>query len=244
MKNDALSFYRLVRDFLTVYLPKQRGASPNTAKSYKEALNLFIDYISMAQGRPLAEISFGCISRHLVDNFLLWLETERKYSVSSRNQRISAVKSFLRFAAEKDKTLMPLYLDVEAVPKKKDTRAHVIEFFSEHALEAILAQPNRSKKNGHRDLFFMILMYDTGARAQETLDLRLGDICLGGSSPFVILAGKGAKTRYVPIMEKTCSHLESYQRRFHATGNSDDYLFYVDRKGMRSQMSIDNVEKL
>lgn len=243
MKNEVLSFYRMVRDFLTVYLPKQRGASPNTAKSYKEALNIFIDYVGMVHGRPLAEISFACISRPLVDSFLMWLETERGYSVNSRNQRMSAVKSFFRYAAEKDKTLMSLYLDVEAIPKKKDARVHEIEFFSEPALETILAQPDRNKKNGQRDLFFMILMYDTGARAQEMLDLRLGDIRLEGNSPYVIITGKGAKTRHVPIMEKTGRHLESYRRRFHAAGNADEYLFYIDRKNIRSQMSIDNVEK-
>ena len=61
---------------------------------------------------------------------------------------MSAVKSFLKYAAETDKTIMSLYLDVETIPKKKDTRVHEIEFFSEPALEAILAQPNRNKKNG------------------------------------------------------------------------------------------------
>lgn len=243
MKNDALSFYRLVRDFLTVYLPKQRGASPNTAKSYKDALNLFIDYISMSQGRPLTEVSFGCISRDLADGFLIWLETERKYSVGSRNQRMYAVKSFLKYAAEKDKTVMSVYLDVDGISKKKDTRVKEIEFFSEAALEVILAQPDQKKKNGHRDLFFMILMYDTGARVQEILDLRLCDIRLEGNNPYIIITGKGARTRHVPIMERTCRHLDVYLHRFHVERKPDEYLFYIDRKGNRSQMSIDNVEK-
>ena len=61
MKNDSLLFYRIVRDFLTIYLPKQRGASQNTAKSYRDNLNLFIDYISASQGTPLADISVKCI---------------------------------------------------------------------------------------------------------------------------------------------------------------------------------------
>lgn len=243
MTNDALSFYQLVRDFLTIYLPKQRGVSPNTTKSYKEALNLFIDYIGTAQDMPLKEISFGCVSREQLDEFLLWLETGRKCRVSSRNQRMSAVKSFIRYAAEKDRTLMPLYLEVAAVKKKKDIQVHEIEFFSESALETILAQPDRNKKNGQRDLVFMILLYDTGARTQELLDLRVGDVYLTGRSHFVTVTGKGSKTRTIPIMEKTCSHLESYQRRFHAEKRSDEYLFYIDRKGVRSQMSIDNVEK-
>lgn len=236
MKNDSLLFYRIVRDFLTIYLPKQRGASQNTAKSYRDTLNLFIDYISASQGTPLADISFKCISREPVESFLMWLETDRGYSVNSRNQRMCAVKSFLRYAAEKDKILMPLFLDVKVIPKKKDTRVREIEFFSESALKAILEQPDRNKKNGQRDLFFMILMYDTGARAQEILDLRLCNIHMDGKNPYVVITGKGAKTRNVPIMEKTCKHLKSYLHRFHIEDNPEEYLFYIERKGIRGQM--------
>ena len=214
MKNDSLLFYRIVRDFLTIYLPKQRGASQNTAKSYRDTLNLFIDYISASQGTPLADISFKCISREPVESFLMWLETDRGYSVNSRNQRMCAVKSFLRYAAEKDKILMPLFLDVKVIPKKKDTRVREIEFFSESALKAILEQPDRNKKNGQRDLFFMILMYDTGARVQELVDLTLGDIRLTHPA-MVILTGKGQKSRQIPLMKETCRLMDRYISRFH-----------------------------
>ena len=62
-------------------------------------------------------------------------------------------------------------------------------------------------------------------------------------NPYVVITGKGAKTRNVPIMEKTCKHLKSYLHRFHIEDNPEEYLFYIERKGIRSQMSIDNVEK-
>lgn len=243
MKDDALFFYRTVRDFLSVYLPEQRGASPNTVKSYRETLNLLIDHIRDAEDKALESVSFQCLSGESIGAFLQWLETERNCGVATRNQRMSAVKSFLKYAAGKDKSLMALYLDIDAIPKKKDPRVHRIEFFSEPALETILAQPDKSKKNGQRDLFFLILMYDTGARAQEMLNLKVGDMNIGENNPYVIVTGKGAKTRLVPIMEKTCRHFEAYRRRFHPSGNMDEYLFYVDRKGERKKMSIDNVEK-
>ena len=243
MEHNALFFYRTVRDFLSVYLPKQRGASPNTVKSYREALNLLVEYIRNTEDKALEAVSFQCLSVESISAFLQWLETERNCGVTTRNQRMSAVKSFLKYAAGKDKSLMALYLDTDAIPKKKDTKVHKIEFFSESALETILAQPDKRKKNGQRDLFFLILMYDTGARAQEILDLQVGDMKVDESNPYVIITGKGGKTRLVPIMEKTCRHFEAYRRRFHSSGNLDEYLFYVDRKGTRTKMSIDNVEK-
>lgn len=243
MEHNALFFYRTVRDFLSVYLPKQRGASPNTVKSYREALNLLVEYIRDTEDKALEAVSFQCLSVESISAFLQWLETERNCGITTRNQRMSAVKSFLKYAAGKDKSLMALYLDTDTIPKKKDTKVHKIEFFSESALETILAQPDKRKKNGQRDLFFLILMYDTGARAQEILDLQVGDIKVDESNPYVIITGKGGKTRLVPIMEKTCRHFEAYRKRFHSSGNLDEYLFYVDRKGTRTKMSIDNVEK-
>ena len=243
MKDNALFFYRTVRDFLSIYLPKQRGASPNTVKSYREALNLLIEYIRTAEDKALETVSFQCLSGESIGDFLQWLETERNCSIATRNQRMSAVKSFLKYAAGKDKSLMALYLDADTIPKKKDTRVRRIEFFSESALETILAQPDKRKKNGQRDLFFLILMYDTGARAQEMLDLKVGDMNIGENTPYVIITGKGSKTRLVPVMEKTCRHFEAYRRRFHPSGNQEEPLFYVDRKGVRTKMSIDNVEK-
>ena len=243
MEHNALFFYRTVRDFLSVYLPKQRGASPNTVKSYRETLNLLVEYIRDTEDKALEAVSFQCLSVESISAFLQWLETERNCGITTRNQRMSAIKSFLKYAAGKDKSLMALYLDTDTIPKKKDTKVHKIEFFSESALETILAQPDKRKKNGQRDLFFLILMYDTAARAQEILDLQVGDIKVDESNPYVIITGKGGKTRLVPIMEKTCRHFEAYRKRFHSSGNLDEYLFYVDRKGTRTKMSIDNVEK-
>lgn len=86
-------------------------------------------------------------------------------------------------------------------------------------------------------------MYDTGARAQEMLDLRTGDLHLDVASSYMTITGKGGKMRQVPIMEKTYSHVNVYLKKFHPSGENDIPLFYVVRKGVRTKMSIDNVEK-
>ena len=89
----------------------------------------------------------------------------------------------------------------------------------------------------------MILLYDTGARIQEILDICLGDIHLDEQSPYIVITGKGSKTRIVPLMQKTCEHLVSYKKHFHPASSPEEFLFYINRKGVRSQMSIDNAEK-
>lgn len=233
----------MIREFLVVYLPKQKAASPNTIKSYKNTLNLFLDYSKEKLDIPSANLSFQYTTRGHVESFLDWLEEEHCYSVTSRNQRLAGLKAFYRYSAGKDATLTNYYQEVLNIPIKKQIKSHEIDFFSEGALKSILEQPDTSKKNGLRDLMFMILLYDTGARVQEILDICLNDIHLSDENSYLVLTGKGRKTRVVPIMKKTVEHLKRYLYRFHGSLEENDFLFYVIRKSKRNAMSPDNVGK-
>lgn len=89
----------------------------------------------------------------------------------------------------------------------------------------------------------MILLYDTGARNREILDLRCRDIVTDKNSPYIILHGKGKKIRTVPIMKETLEHLNSYCKRFHPVPNESDFLFYTVIHSKHCQMSDDNVAR-
>ena len=243
MKNESLVFYRMIRDFLTVYLPKQKAASPHTIKSYKNTLNIFLDYSKDKLNISSAELGFQHTRRKHVESFLDWLEYGRKYSIASRNQRLAGLKTFYKYSAGRDATLTTYYQELLSIPTKKESKRHEIDFFSESALQSILEQPDISKKNGSRDIMFMILLYDTGARVQEMLDVILSDIHLSDDSSYVMITGKGRKTRIIPIMKKTMEHLRNYMHKFHSSSKNSDYLFYVLRKGNMNAMSPDNVEK-
>lgn len=243
MNNESLVFYRMIREFLTVYLPKQKAASPNTIKSYKNILNIFLDYSKDRLDISITDLGFQHCTREHVESFLDWLETERNYSVTSRNQRLAGLKTFYRYSAGKDATLTTYYQELLNIPKKKQSKNHKIDFFSESALQSILEQPDITKKKGIRDLMFMILIYDTGARVQEILDICLKDVHLSDDSSYVIITGKGRKTRIVPIMKKTVEHLKNYMHSYHQSPQGNDFLFYVIRKGNRNAMSPDNAEK-
>ena len=94
------------------------------------------------------------------------------------------------------------------------------------ALKAILAQPDATTKVGLRNRFFMILMYDTGARMQEMLDLKLKDIFLEADMPCIYLTGKGNKTRAVPLMDETILHLKEYIKHFHSDYDRESPLLH------------------
>lgn len=202
MSKHSNLFYSLIRDFLTVYLPKQKAASQHTIKSYKEALNLLIDYTKEKMSVPMMKIDFETLTRNHLENFLDWLETTRECSISTRNQRLAALKSFYTYAANRDITVVSYVGEIDKIPAKQIEKIHDIKYFSEEVLKLILQQPDTSNKREMRNLFFMILLYDTGARKQEILDLRLNNVHITSREPYVILTGKGQKTRLVPLMAK------------------------------------------
>lgn len=243
MNEKSSYFFRMVRDYLTVYLPEQKGASPNTTKSYREALGLLLDYICFRDGLTLGKVNFTHLSRETVEGFLDYIEKERGCGTTTRNNRLASIRSFVKYACGRDISIQACINELNEIPLKKQGRSGIISYFSESALKTILEQPDIRKKKGIRDLFFMILMYDTGARNQELLDVKLSDIHFEGNSPYVIITGKGRKTRLVPVMPKTVEHFKKYAASFHPELSSDEYLFYTERRGKRFAMSPDNTER-
>ncbi|QQE78439.1 tyrosine-type recombinase/integrase [Alicyclobacillus sp. SO9] len=235
-------FFRLVRDFLLIYLPKNRCCSQNTVKAYRDTIHLLQVFMKEQKRVPFAKITFDRLNHALVSEFLDWLQTERKCRVSTRNHRLAALKSFFKYAAQEDASLMFAYVELGKVPVKRQPGRRV-SYMSESGLAALLQEPDEGTKRGIRDRFFMIFLYDTGARIQEVLDLQLGDLHLKDSVPCVYLTGKRQKTRVVPLLNKTLQHLELYLQHFHPKEaySSNNSLFYTVINGKTGKMSPDNV---
>ena len=241
MRSDD-RFFKYVRGFLTVYLPKQKCYSENTVKAYRDSINLLRVFLEKEKHVPFTKISFDLLDHILMGEFIDWLQSVRKCCASSRNQRLTALKALFKYAATEDPSLMMAYMELEKMPVQISPRPSII-YMSEKTLSAVLRQPCETTRQGIRDRFFMIFMYDTGARVQEILDLRLKDLHLNDSTPCVYLTGKGNKTRVVPILAKTVDHLTLFLEHFHPkdTRKNGDLLFYTVIKGNVGKMSVDNV---
>lgn len=234
-------FFKYVRNFLLVYLPKNRCCSENTVKAYRDTIHLLRTFMKEQKGFSFSKITFDRLNHVLIGEFLDWLQTKRKCRASTRNHRLAALKSFFKYAAQEDASLMLAYMELSKVPLKKAPSA-AITYMSEKALSTLFQQPDENTRRGIRDRFFMIFLYDTGARIQEVLDLRLKDLHLNDSVPCVYLTGKGQKTRAVPLLKKTIQHLNLYMKHFHPeTMHNNDLLFYTVIKGKTGKMSSDNV---
>jgi len=243
MKLKDERFLSYLRDFLTLYLPRQRCYSPHTVKAYQDTMNLLLDFIITVNGIRLEKITFSTIDYHTLVDFIRWLEDIRGCGAKTVNHRLSCIRSFFKYVAALHPVLAVHWYDLSRVPAKKTGKSLSLDFMTEPALSAVLEQPNPKEKRGVRDLFFMILMYDSAARNSELLNLRIGDFSHDSSTPCVYLHGKGNKMRAVPVMRKTVEHYQRYKAIYHMDSNSEQYMFYVMRKDVKQQMSDDNVAR-
>jgi site-specific recombinase XerD len=206
-------------------------------------MNLLLDFLIKIKGIRLEKITFSTIDYQALADFACWLEDVRGCGASTINHRLSGVRSFFKYVGALYPVLSVYWHDVSRVPKKKIGKSLTMEFMTEPALKAVLEQPDTTDKRGIRDLFFMVLMYDSAARNSELLNLKIGDFAYGSNTPCVYLHGKGNKIRAVPLMKKTVDHFHRYKEIYHMNSNSDQYMFYTTRKGMKQQMSDDNVAR-
>jgi site-specific recombinase XerD len=193
--------------YLGAYLPGQSGFGVNTVRSYRDAFILFLRYCA-EQDMPPQKLTLERITHTLVEQFLLWLENKRDCSAATRNNRLAAIHAFYRYLQIEAPHMLGCCQEILAIPYKK-TQKKVVPYLTLDGIKAILNQPDTSAASGRRDLTMLSLLYDTGARVQELVDLRIVDVRL--SSPTVIyLTGKGNKSRLVPIMAPTEKLLRQY----------------------------------
>jgi len=240
---DALLF-GLVRDFLEVYLPEQKNSSPHTIKSYKFAVDSFLDFVKLKKNIALAAVNFDMLNSKALSAYLDDVEANGG-SIATRNHRLTGIRSFFAYAAKIEPVTVIRYNEILKVPVKKSKEPKAVNYMSEAAVSAILTQPDTSTKKGLRNQFMLLMFYDTGARIAEVLNIRLRDIKLG-EPPTVTLFGKGNKTRVVPLSERTVEHFLNYSGVFHPGENqySEQHLFYTIIHGRKNPIGETTVRDM
>lgn len=203
-------FQQLLGRFLSEYLPSQRKFSTNTISSYCDTFRLFIAFLKSDKGIEPNQIKFNDVGRETVTSFLNWLETERKCSSSTLNQRLAAIHSFYKYVQGEEPQLISSCQQVLNIPNRKSP-AKFVSYLSKEELELIFQQPDITTKKGRRDLTVLCVLYDTGGRVQEIADLTLSSVRLQAPAQ-ITLVGKGSKTRIVPLMEQTATLLSNYMK--------------------------------
>ncbi len=234
--------FLLIRNFLLTYLPVQRGASENTVTVYRTVLNQFLRFAADRQNIPVPSVTFDLFNYEMVTAYLAGLITEKGFSSATWNNRLAALKAFIAYASACYPEYIALSAELSAIKAQKNDPFSKVEYMSEEAVRVLLAEPDAATKLGLRDRAMLIFFYDTGARIQEVLNVRICDLKLD-STPKVVLRGKGNKVRTVPLMKDTTRHLMQYSAVFHEgeSAASSQFLFYTERKGVRKPVCDDTV---
>lgn len=222
-------FTKALTSYFSTYLPETCGVSPNTCNSYRDAFKLLLLYFQEEKGVPANSIELRMLNRNLASDFLDWLEAQRKVSVTTRNQRLAAMKAFAHYVQYRNPEYLENCTDIIAMRPQKHEKP-VTPFLIEEELKALLAQPDPSTRRGLRDLTLLSLLYDSGARVQEITDLKLKDIRLTNPA-MVTLTGKGRKARQVPLMKETCKLLDAYIRNFNLNSEPLTSPLFFNQKG-------------
>lgn len=201
-------FSKSVTDFLSKYLPGERGMSWHTIRSYRDTFKLFITFMREINRVNVNRLTLADLKTENVVAFLAWLQEVRKCSDTTRNVRLAALHSFCNFLQYRNPVLLYEWQRILSIKAKK-TVAGVAAHLSLEGLKLLLGQPDRKTQKGLRDIAMLCLMYDSAARVSEVIALTPSMIRL--EKPYTVkLVGKGNKSRIVPLMEDNVAVLRQY----------------------------------
>jgi len=217
--------------FFQIYLPSLRGMTTPTIRSYRDAVVLFLRFAASRTSKHSDQIDLDDFTAQYVSEFVTFLEQARHNCIGTRNVRLAAIHTFARFAATEYPERMAELQRVLGVPFKRNARLEPIEYLEQAEVAALLKMPTHPTASHYRDHALFALMFNTGARVQEVLDLRVRDIRLDPPCQ-VRLLGKGGKVRICPIWAQTAAKVRQLLERSSSPIDADSPLF-VNRSGKK-----------
>jgi len=230
----------LVQAFFTVALP-QRGMSPLTILSYRDATKLLLRFVAERERRPVVRLEVADLDASAVQDFLDHLERKRGNEIATRNNRLAAIRSLFTFVAAEEPSLADHCHRICAIPLKRAPVRSVL-YLEQDEMQALLAAPDRSTGAGRRDHVVMLFLYNTGARVQELTDVRASDLQLG-RPPQVLLRGKGRKERICPFWKSTARELRGLLGEAAISLDSDHRIFLNAQSKPITRFGVDYILK-
>ena len=187
----------LIESFLdSLYIEK--GLSQNTVQSYKNDISSFAAWVEKYPDIPLAKTTKSNINQYIAHLFKSGLKS------SSVNRKISTIKSFFIFLLKKKHILLSPAEDIDMVRQEK----YLPVSMSETEVELLLKSPSLDSFIGRRDRAMIEMLYATGMRISELINLKITDVDCNRLVAKVM--GKGSKERLIPYGEIAADHLNIY----------------------------------
>ncbi|HBZ55914.1 MAG TPA: integrase [Syntrophobacteraceae bacterium] len=226
-----------IKRFFSHYLPTQKGLAVNTIMAYRDAIKLLLGYASDTLNKNVEQLGVEDINESLVLGFLDHVENTRGCSPRTRNARLAAIRALFGFMAREEPTLLLHSQTIRTIPLKR-TEHKTVDYLEEKEMQALLNAVNLDSRTGVRDKALLLLLYNTGARVSEIVELKLPDLRLDGVAQIKLL-GKGKKYRSCPLWPETLEALHDYLQQRTPKDPTAQHLFLnangspVSRFGVR-----------
>jgi site-specific recombinase XerD len=235
--SDTVSFAPLLEQFFLQRLMQQRQVSPHTIACYRDTFCRLLKFTQQRLHKPPSQLRFEEITAPLVGKFLDHMEKHDGISIRTRNLRLTAIRSFFRYAAFEAPEHSAQIQRILAIPTKRFTRTLII-FLTRPEVDALLAAPDRSTWSGRRDHAFVLTAAQTGFRVSEMTGLKREDLVLGTGAHLRVI-GKGRKERCTPLAKTTRGVLKAWLRE---PQRGDSSILFPNARGGR--LSVHGVQYL
>ena len=232
------NFSKLLQSFLTDYIIGECNYSLNTKASYSTTFYLLIEFLNKVHKIKSNDITFNNLNKEIIIEFLDYLENDRNTTVSTRNQRLASIKSFFKYVQYNEPSLFDLCSQILSIKNKK-VPTKMISYFTEEELKIIIDYLN--KENDLKYLTLLCVLYETGARVQELINIKIKDISLTDNAS-ITLYGKGNKVRIVPISDELVKLLNKYFKQIYID-YGEGLLFYSSQRKKYDRSSINFIIK-
>jgi integrase/recombinase XerD len=213
----------LVHSFFHDHLITVKGLRPASVRSYRDTIRLLLCFVAKDKRKNLTKLNIDDLTFDRVLAFLRYLEHDRANHVRTRNQRLAALHVLFEYIATRETEMLGVCQQVAAIPSKRAVPAET-HFLERDEIEALLKQVPRNGRHALRDRALLLFLYNSGARAQEVCDLRIGHLTLGDAA-VVRLHGKGDKWRTCPLWRQTNTLLTELLEAPNTTATADTPVF-------------------
>ncbi len=199
-----------LRRFLLEHLVAERNLATNTQKSYRDMLTLLLPFVTRKLSKSVDRLTIDDLSPQVVRQFLSHLEQQRSCTINTRNQRLSSIHSLARFIGEHSPEHVDWCAQIRLIPVKRSFHP-AITYLDKQEMNALLAAHDDHTTQGRREHAMLMFLYNSGARASEAAQLKIGDI--DGHAQCVRIIGKGNKERRCPLWGSTLELLHNLVKR-------------------------------
>ena len=199
----------LVTAFFREHLAIEKGVSKNTITSYSYTFKFLCRYVSSRLGKAPSDLFLEDLDARIIRDFLEYRERECGNTPRSRNLRLTAIRSFMKYIEYEIPAALDQVRQIRALSNKR-MQERLVNHLTREEMKAVLDAPDPATRYGIRDQAMFYLGFGAGLRVSELVGLRLEDVELDGPYPSILVRGKGRKQRRLPLWKEATRALRAW----------------------------------